>query len=343
MTRGAVALLHAGYWALYCLLLVVVLLMLRAPHAGPAMAGVAASWPILLLAIVPNAGAFYAGYGLLSARLARRELAVVGILSAVVCLGTAAAGLLLAYLMFGPRQPVFAQWSELVGAAASFAALAAIHLSIAVVMRGFVAWYGDLAIKEELTRRTHEMELALVRSRLDPHFLFNTLNNIDVLIARDPAAASDYLNKLSGLLRYVLYDTRGGQVPLGDELGYIDKYVALERIRTRSARRSTHQVVGDPSGLSIAPMTFIPFIENAFKHTEGIKDDEAIVSRIVIDGRRIAFECTNKCQVEPPAAATGGIGNELIRRRLALLYRDRHSLEAGAGNGVYTVRLTINA
>jgi len=336
--------LHAGYWTLYCLLLVVVLLMLRAPHSGPPMAGIAASWPILVLAILPNAGAFYVGYGFLSARLARRELAVTAALGALVCAGTAVLGLLLAYVMFGPRQPVFTQWSELAGVAASFAALAAIHLSIAVVMRGFVGWYGDLAIKEELTRRTHEMELALVRSRLDPHFLFNTLNNIDILIARDPASASDYLNKLSGILRYVLYDTRGGEIALTDELAYIEKYVALEQIRARSPRYAAHEVVGDPSGLSVAPMTFIPFIENAFKHTEGLKADEAIASRVVITDHRILFECTNRCTPAPDAArSNGGLGDELIRRRLALLYPDRHSLEAGATNGVYSVRLTIEA
>ena len=343
MKRVAVAMLHAGYWTLYVLLLAVVLLMLRAPHPGSPLTGVAAAWPILVLAIVPNAGAFYAGYTLLSARLARRQLAVAGALGALICAATVLAGLLLAYLMFGPGQPIFARWIELAGVAASFGALAAIHVSIAVVMRGFVGWYGDLAIKEELTRRTHEMELALVRSRLDPHFLFNTLNNIDVLIARDPTAASDYLNKLSGLLRYVLYDTRGGEIALADELGYIDKYVALERIRARSPGYAAHQVVGDPSGVSIAPMTFIPFIENAFKHSEGLKAEDAIVSRVIIDGQRVVFECSNRLPASPAAARQGGLGDELIRRRLALLYPNRHSLEAGAAGGVYNVRLTIEA
>jgi two-component system, LytTR family, sensor kinase len=337
MTRPIVGLLHAGYWTLYGLLLVVLLFMLRAPHAGPPLAGIAATWPVLLLAVVPNIVAFYAGYGLLFGRLARRELVATIAGGAVACAAAAATGLALAYVLFGPGQPAFSKAGELAGVAVSFFALAAIHLSIALVMRGFVGWH-------ELTLRTHNMELALVRSRLDPHFLFNSLNNIDVLMARDPGAASEYLKKLSGILRYVLYDTRGNEIPLGEELGYIDKYVALEQIRTRSARRATHQVVGDPAGLSIAPMTFIPFIENAFKHTEGIKDDGAITSRIVIDGRRVVFECSNKFRSDVPATtAAGGLGNDLIQKRLALLYRNRHSLEAAASNGVYNVRLTIDA
>jgi two-component system LytT family sensor kinase len=142
MSRGAVAMLHAGYWTLYCLLLVVILLMLRAPHSGPVMAGVTASWPILILAVLPNAVAFYAGYGWLSAHVARHELAVAGTLAALVSAATAASGLLVAYALFGPRQPVFAQRSELVGAAASFAALAALHHSNAIVMRASSAGTG---------------------------------------------------------------------------------------------------------------------------------------------------------------------------------------------------------
>src|SRR6188508_332874 len=102
MSRGAVGMLHAGYWTLYCLLLVVILLMLRAPHTGPVMAGITASWPILILAVLPNAVAFYAGYAWLSARVARHELALAGVLAALVSAATAAAGLLVAYALFGP-------------------------------------------------------------------------------------------------------------------------------------------------------------------------------------------------------------------------------------------------
>ena len=210
-------------------------------------------------------------------------------------------------------------------------------------MRGFVNWYGDIKVKEALTRKTHEVELALVRARLDPHFLFNTLNNLDVLIARDPAIASEYLNKLSDIMRFVLYEARGERIPLADELQYIDKYIALERIRTRRAGYVVHEVTGDPGGLSIAPMTFIPFIENAFKHTEGLKADGAIVSRIVIEGGRVSFECVNARRPPPEAAAEpGGLGQALIRERLQLLYPGRHTLEAGECGDTYAVRLTID-
>jgi len=199
-------------------------------------------------------------------------------------------------------------------------------------------------LKEDLTRRTHEMELALVRARLDPHFLFNTLNNIDVLIARDARRASEYLNQLCEILRFVLYEARGERIALADELNYIEKYLTLEGIRKRSVRHAAHEVVGDPSGLSIAPMTFIPFIENAFKHADGWNADEAIVSRVAIDGTRVVFECTNRIGPSTHQRTSArGLGHELIRQRLQLLYPGRHVLEAGAHDDRYRVCLTIEA
>ena len=350
MRRDLVALIHIAYWGLYVLLVSTVLLMLRAPQGSKdPVSGLILATPILMLLTAPNVVAFYAGYWPLFTRfLARRRFAGLLAGGVAACVAASACGLILAWLLFGPDQPVFSDVSETIALSGSLAVMAAVHLVVAVVVRGFVDWYGDLQVKQELTRRTHEMELALVRSKLDPHFLFNTLNNIDVLILRDPQAASNYLNRLSDILRFMLYEAKGPTIALADELTYIEKYIALERIRARSDRYATHQVVGDPDGLSIAPMTFIPFIENAFKHTEGLKTDDAIVSRIVIDDGRILFECTNRCRTRPEQSpAYGGLGHELIRRRLQLGYPGRHSLQAGLkpsatdADGIYAVRLAI--
>jgi len=343
--RTAVAALHAGYWILYCLLLMLLLVIGRLPdRLGWTVAGALLRSPIVVLAIVPNVVAFYTSYGILGPRfLARRRFAALASAAMTICLATGALGLLVLYVFFGGRQPVFSSGSEMLALALSLAALAAIHVTIAVVLRGFADWYRDLKVKEALSRKTHDMELALVRARLDPHFLFNTLNNLDVLISRDPAVASEYLNRLSDIMRFVLYEAKGDLIPLASELEYIDKYIALERLRTRRAHYATHQVIGQPDGLWIAPMTLIPFIENAFKHTEDCKEDGAITSRIAIEGRRVRFECVNACAPARQTVAPGGIGQTLIRQRLALLYPGRHLLEAGAEGGRYRVSLTIES
>src|ERR1044071_687955 len=116
------------------------------------------------------------------------------------------------------------------------------------------------------------MELALIKSQINPHFLFNTINNIDVLIAKDSAKASEYLNKLSGILRYMIYETRNEKISLAGELDYIEKYLELQKIRTANPDYVNFQISGEANNLKIAPMILFPFIENAFKHTENKKN-----------------------------------------------------------------------
>ena len=344
MKRTVVAALHAGYWLLYVLLLALLLLIGRLPgRVDAAQAGLLLRSPIVVLAILPNVAAFYVSYVGLSQRLlARRRIAALAAAGLAVCAGTAGLGLSLLRVLYGPSQPVFARAAETVSLGAMLAVLAGIHVTIALVLRGFVDWYRDIKIKDALTRKTHEMELALVRSRLDPHFLFNTLNNLDVLIARDPAVASAYLHRLSEIMRFVLYGSKGDRIPLASELDYIDKYIALERLRARPAGYATHEVTGSPADVWIAPMTLIPFVENAFKHTEHCRDAGAIASRVTIERGRVAFECVNRCEAPAaPDARSGGIGHALIRQRLELLYPGRHVLDAGADGDRYRVRLTI--
>ncbi len=101
--------------------------------------------------------------------------------------------------------------------------IAAIHGGIALVIRGFITWYDEIKLKEELVNKSFEMELALIKSQINPHFLFNTINNIDVLISKDAGKASEYLNKLSDILRYMVYETKTEKIFLAKELNYIGK------------------------------------------------------------------------------------------------------------------------
>ena len=89
-------------------------------------------------------------------------------------------------------------------------------------MQGFITWIDEINMKEELSLKNNEIELALVKSQLDPHFLFNTINNIDVLISKNATAASNYLNKLSEIMRFMLYETKTEKIFLAKELLYIE-------------------------------------------------------------------------------------------------------------------------
>ena len=187
------------------------------------------------------------------------------------------------------------------------------------------------------------MELALVKSQINPHFLFNTINNIDVLIEKDAVKASAYLNKLSDIMRFMLYETKTEKIPLSKELQYIEKYIDLQRIRTSNPNYVNYTVEGDPCDLMIEPMLFIPFIENAFKHAEGKKAEDAIKIRFSIGHRSIAFDCENRYsvyQLERPDHS--GMGNDLIKKRLSLLYPGKHSLDIVTGDGIYKAKLTLD-
>ena len=102
---------------------------------------------------------------------------------------------------------------------------------IGLVIRGFISWFNDIKIKESLSQKNFEMELNLIKSQINPHFLFNTLNNIDVLIEKDPPKASLYFNKLSAIMRFMLYETKTDKIPLAKELDYITQYIDLQKIR----------------------------------------------------------------------------------------------------------------
>ena len=191
-------------------------------------------------------------------------------------------------------------------------------------------------------QKNYEMEMALVKSQLDPHFLFNTLNNIDVLILKNAIEASNYLNKLSDIMRFMLFETKTDEIELSKEIEYIEKYIALQKIRTANANYVKFIVAGSPKGKSIAPMIFLPFIENAFKHTGNKKLEDAIIIEMTIENETIQFECQNKFnpnRLKKPQS--NGLGNQLIEKRLNLIYPEKHSLEIKKEKEQYSVSLLI--
>lgn len=213
---------------------------------------------------------------------------------------------------------------------------------IALVLKGFLTWYEELKLKEELLEKTHRMEMALVKSQLDPHFLFNTLNNIDVLIEKDPTKASTYLQQLSDIMRFMLYHTKGPEIPLQKELEYIGKYIELQKIRTANPNYVNYEIEGDPTHKQVAPMVFIPFIENAFKHATNKKVDQAVDIHIQVDPQGITFHCKNHYDPRKKASnGENGLGNELIEKRLSLLYPDQHTLHVSKEKSLYQVELTL--
>jgi two-component system LytT family sensor kinase len=226
------------------------------------------------------------------------------------------------------------------------------NVSIAIILNplypcgiaGITSWMAERYQRQKMEKINLETNLALLKAQINPHFLFNTLNNIDVLIEKDAPTASVYLKKLSDILRFTLYESPAETVPLSEELKYIGQYIELQKIRTSNTDFVSFTVEGDTGDLRIAPMLFIPFIENAFKHATNKKIRNAIEVRIIIkDDNSISFYCSNAFDAtDTLLQPNSGLGLELIKSRLNLLYPTKYEMDINKSNSRFTVILTVN-
>ncbi len=224
-----------------------------------------------------------------------------------------------------------------------FVVVAVVNSVMAWVIHGFITWYSESNLKQELEMKNQQMEMALLKSKMDPHFLFNSLNNIDALIQKDAELGSRYVNKLSNLIRFMLYETQHSNILLSKEITYLKEYIDLQCIRTSNKEFVELVIEGDPLALDVAPVILIPFVENAFKHVSNKKEKHAIRIKIQVSESSLNFSCTNRFTLkEAGIVSSNSMGNELIEKRLNLLYPGSHTLRIQNSNDLYSVQLTIN-
>ena len=202
----------------------------------------------------------------------------------------------------------------------------------------FIRWsrYKELQQKElELQHR--QSELSFLRSQINPHFLFNSLNNIYSLVYQGSGQALTAIAGLSDLLRYMLYDA-AEKVPLATEMDYIRKYIGLQQLRFDHPVVVDIKVEGRTDDVLIPPLLLIPFIENAFKHGDLQQASLSIILKC--DGKKLGFYCTNRKgqQQKDPG---GGIGIENVKRRLSLLYPDKHVFLIDNGPVNFSIKLEL--
>lgn len=342
MSRVLATTLQVGYWLMYTALLFLFFLLLNAQRAPTLSLHNYASWALLMLisAVIPGAIAFYFAYLFAFNRfLHTKKIKQLVASSLLASFFSALVGSLLATVVISSSFWEVDGYSGAVFVLTILSLIALINFIMGLVIKGFVTWYDELQWKEELNRRNYEMELSLIKSQLDPHFLFNTINNIDVLISSDGKKASVYLNKLSEIMRFMLYETKTTQVPLTSELSYVEKYIDLQKIRTTHPENIRYSVESHAQGWVIEPMLFIPFIENAFKH---FSNEGMIDVQFVILSNSIRFKCINTYDFHTGESKQGvGLGKELIERRLKLLYPDHHELDVTVDQNKYLVKLNL--
>ena len=215
-------------------------------------------------------------------------------------------------------------------------------VGIAVAVRMTTEWYNNEAQRKEIEKNQAEADLANLKNQVNPHFLFNTLNNIYSLIQIDPTEAQEAVHNLSGMLRYVLYESQRDTVPLSRECEFLREYVKLMSARLTSCIRLEVSLPGTSSDRQIAPLLFIPLIENAFKH--GISDSAESFIRIRLseDDEYVTCLVENSCYPKDETDRSGsGIGITNLKRRLDLLYPGAYSFEYGRVQSTYRSLLRI--
>ena len=197
--------------------------------------------------------------------------------------------------------------------------------------------------KEQLEKQAVEAELYYLKSQINPHFLFNTLNNIHTLVYKQAPAAPEAVMRLASLMRYMIYESNAPTVPLSKEMEYLHDYVSLQQLRYRKSPVVDLKVERDTTSCPIAPLLFINLLENAYKHSPARLEPGDIKVRVEIKADSLTFRIENPIGKKPGNALEepGGIGLPNVRKRLALLYPDQHSLEANHAGEMFIIELKI--
>lgn len=221
-----------------------------------------------------------------------------------------------------------------------------IHLIVALAafaLRNYLRSHNIQIQLEEERRKSAEAELTWLKNQLNPHFLFNSLNNISSLTQIDPDQAQDAIAQLSDLLRYALYESNKPSVPLMGEVEFMQNYISMMKLRCSSLTTvSVDFPASCSSSVSIAPLLFISFIENAFKH--GVSNNLASEINIFLQVKDsgLVFECRNTNLPKGDSDHSGsGIGLENTRRRLELLYPNKYEWEQKIENDQFIIRVAI--
>lgn len=199
--------------------------------------------------------------------------------------------------------------------------------------------------KIDLKRQSLQSELNFLKSQINPHFLFNTLNSLYALTLKKSDKAPEIVLRLSEMMRYMLYECNEPKVSLSKEMKYLNNYLELERLRHGQNFKIDLNIDGEVDGQLIAPLLFIPFLENSFKHGMDSHLDKGYVDiDIEIQDDKLNLEVENSKSIlkSKKSKNSGGIGLVNVKRRLELVYPDKHELKLNNSEEQFNVSLKLN-
>lgn len=203
-------------------------------------------------------------------------------------------------------------------------------------------WYQKQQLEDRLSSQQLEAELKFLKAQVNPHFLFNSLNNIYTLTLTQSEQAAPMILKLSEMMRYMLYECKSEWIPLASEIQYLHNFIELQELKTENQQEIHFEVMGDVSGIQVPPLLFAPLFENAFKHGN-LEDTKTgwLRADLTITPDHLQLNIKNTFKSQARKDGVGGIGLENIRKRLELIYPNRHEWKAIAEEGVFTVEMKL--
>lgn len=218
-------------------------------------------------------------------------------------------------------------------------------LGIALCIKISKLNYQESKYLATLQQLQHQTELKNLRKQLHPHFMFNTLNSIYVLAKKNHATTPESILKLADLMRYQTYEALKDEVRLSQEIDFIEKYLNLEKIRRDNLKISI-QTNSDIANISLPPLLFLPFVENACKHSNSAYSKNNFINiQFYCDGVDLYFEIENNKGKQNSLLQNevhSGLGLENIKKRMQLLYKNNYSLKIKETPSSYKVKLIIN-
>jgi LytS/YehU family sensor histidine kinase len=211
-------------------------------------------------------------------------------------------------------------------------------LTVAYVI--FSWFFGKIKEFRQLKNERTEAELAMLKSKVDPHFFFNTLNNLYALAIKKSDETPKMIHKLSEIMRYTIYEGENEWVKLEREITYLEQYIEIHKIRYKKNVDVSFNKKIEVPNLNVAPLLFVMLLENAFKHgVESLTNNAFVKINLIATSNSITFNIENN--FDPKRNVKKGIGLKNLKRRLSLIYPKKHELVFSSKDDVYSVKLTL--
>lgn len=208
-------------------------------------------------------------------------------------------------------------------------------------LRVYQEWRKNEDLRKKVESEKVNSELQFLKTQLNPHFLFNSLNTIYSLSVKKSSGTPDAVISLSEMMRYMIYEADKDKVPLSKEVEYIKNYVQLQKLRLSDSANVTLRISGEEKGKQMVPLLFISFIENAFKYGTDFKGKTHVAISLFIEERSVDFRVENKIGIPRQQQVNSGVGLENTKNRLQLLYPNSHDLEIIDIGDTYVVHLKL--